>query len=88
MAQFADSEATLWQQAEQLRQLRGRLRDLEQVLAVLARRQAGVLIIEPEEMACLPSGTLIAIYARPDGAAVIRTEPGFPGEPGQPGSGG
>jgi hypothetical protein len=85
MATFADSEAVIWRQVEQIRQLQHKYRDMQQIVSVLARRQAGVLIIEPRELAELPSGAVIASECAPDGRVIIRL---VTGEPGQPGSAG
>lgn len=76
MARLADSEAVIWRQAEQIRRLRVQLREHQQWLAVLARRQAGVLIIDLAELAQLPSGTRIVTADRPDGSLVLRAETG------------
>ena len=91
MAEFADSERVLWQQAEMLRRSRVQILELQQVIAILARRPGGPLVITPEEMITLPSGTWITRSDRPDGAMVIRAETGgvteARGEP-EPGSAG
>ena len=76
MAKLADSEAVVWRQAENIRQLRAGFLRLEKVLAVLARRQGGELLISPEEMARLPSGTVIRCSQRDDGDMEIQAVTG------------
>lgn len=79
MAQMADSEAVLWRQAEKIRHQEQENLHLQQVLAILARRQGGVLIIKPEELLTLPSGTVLFSERRGDDSIVIRVrEPGGP----------
>jgi len=85
VAKLGDSEAVIWRQAENIRLLRGEYLAMQAVVAVLARRQAGVLLISPEELMRLPSGTVIHSSRRDDGTMVIRV---VTGEPGQPGSAG
>jgi hypothetical protein len=82
MAKLAESEAVVWRQADMLRRLREEILGLQRVIAVVARREGGVLVIAPEEVARLPHGTVIVRAVRPDGAVVIRTEPGTPGTEG------
>lgn len=86
MAEFADSERTLWRQAEMLRRLRVQVLDQQRVIAILARRQAGVLVIEPEEMLAVPPGFVLVRGERPDGAMVLRVEDGSGGQRPEPGS--
>lgn len=84
MAQLADSEAVLWRQAEKIRHQEQECLNLKKVIAVLARRQGGVLIIKPEDLMQLPSGAWIDSEFRGDGTIVIRVrEPG--GQAGEPG---
>lgn len=85
MAKLAGSEAVIWRQAEQIRRLRQDCLDWQKVVAVLAIRQAGVLVIDYAELARLPSGTVVQSEYQPDGYIVIRA---VTGEPGQPGSAG
>ena len=85
MARLADSEAVIWRQAEQIERLRQDCLDLQQVLAVLARRQDGVLVIDYADLARLPSGTTLQSEYQADGHVVIRA---VTGESGQPGSAG
>jgi len=55
------------------------------VLAVLALRQDGVLVIDCADLAKVPYGTLIQSEHQADGCTVIRV---VTGESGQPGSAG
>lgn len=76
MARLADSETALWRQAEQLRRLREQYLQQQRVIAALARRQAGVLVIDPAELAAVPSGAVVVSAERPDGFTVLRVETG------------
>ena len=85
MAKLADSEAVMWRQAEQIRRLRQDCLDLQQVLAALACRQGGSLVIDFAELARLPFGVLVRRDFNPDGHMTVRVVTGEPAEPGSAG---
>ena len=85
MAKMADSEAVIWRQAEHIGRLRRDYLDLQRMLAVLALRQDGVLVIDCADLAKVPYGTLIQSEHQADGCTVIRVETGEPGQPGSAG---
>lgn len=77
MAKLADSEATIYRLSAQLRKRQQQYSDLQAVLAILALRESdGRLVITPQEMMTLPSGTVIVRSDQDDGCVVISTLPG------------
>jgi hypothetical protein len=99
MARMADSERVIWELRELARKLTEDLLDLkqenlrlgaeclvaQQMLAVLARRQAGTLIIFPDELASLPPGASVCRVDQPDGRVFLRAVSDESAEPGSPG---
>lgn len=86
MARVADSERTIWSLVGQYRGAVAESVAWQQVVAVLALRHAGVLVIEPRELIELPAGLTLVGSRRADGRIVIcAVEPDEPAEPGRPG---
>jgi len=83
MAKLSDSEAVMWRQAEHIKRLRQDFLGLQRVLAALARRQGGILVLDYEELAKVPSGALVQCEYQADGHVVVRVAvTGGPEEPG------
>ena len=85
MAEMPDSERVIWPAVRQYRDVFAEAVAWQQVVAVMARRQAGVLVIEPHELVGLPPGLTLVSTTREDGRIVIcavepdESEPGHPG---------